>query len=66
MSEFQGAIGVAQTRKLKKFVSLRRKIAYQFSKAVNDCKFLLPQATSKEKKHSYWTYTVRIINNNIT
>ena len=33
---------------------------------MNGCKFLLPQATSKEKKHSYWTYTVRIINNNIT
>ena len=66
MSEFQGAVGVAQTRKLKKFVSLRRKIAFQFSKAVNDCTFLLPQATSKEKKHSYWTYTVRIINNNIS
>ncbi len=66
MSEFQGAIGVVQTKKLKKFVNLRRKIASQFSQVVKDCKYLLPQATGKDMKHSYWTFTVRNINKDIS
>mgnify|MGYP000179725441 FL=1 len=66
MSEFQGAIGIIQTKKLQSFVNLRRKIAIEFMEAVKDCKFLLPQATSKDKLHSYWTFAVRIISPNIS
>ena len=66
MSEFQGAIGMIQTKKLKKLVNLRRKIAFQFSLVVKNCKYLLPQETNKDMKHSYWTFTVRNINNNIS
>ena len=66
MSEFQGAIGMIQTKKLKKLVNLRRKIAFQFSQVIKNCKYLLPQETSKDMKHSYWTFTVRNINKNIS
>ena len=66
MSEFQGAIGVVQTTKLKKFVNLRRAIASRFSEIIQDCKFLSPQFTSKEKVHSYWTFAVRNLSQDIS
>jgi perosamine synthetase len=66
MSEFQGAIGIAQTKKLEKFVNLRRKIALQFKHVIKDCKFLFPQETRSYMKHSYWTFTVRLISKNIS
>jgi len=66
MSEFQGAIGIVQTKKLKRFVNLRRKIAKKYMKVIKECKFLLPQANTDEKLHSYWTFAARIISPKIS
>lgn len=66
MSEFQGAIGISQTEKLQKFVELRRKIAKKFEDVIKDCNFLIPQKSSPDIIHSYWTYAVRIISKKIS
>jgi perosamine synthetase len=66
MSEFQAAVGIVQTKKLRKFVLLRRKIAAKFRNTVKNCEFLIPQFTSDEKVHSYWTFVVRLIDPKIS
>lgn len=58
MSEFQAAVGVAQTKKLEFFVGLRQNIAMMYKECVEDSGFLKVQSTPQGSRHAYWTFAV--------
>jgi len=68
MPEICAAIGLGQLEKLEMFVNKRITIANYYQKAVESCKWLKPQLVPDNIIHSYWTYVLRIDdeNTNIT
>lgn len=60
ITDFQCALGINQLKKLKKFVSSRRKIAEFYNNAFKDDeRFILPFVSSKVK-HAYHLYPLQI------
>ena len=60
MTELQGAIALAQLRKVKWVVQRRREIGERITKELSDLDGLhLPKST-KDRKHSFWLYPIRI------
>jgi len=60
MTELQGAIALAQLRKVKWVVQRRREIGEKITKELSDLDGLhLPKST-KDRKHSFWLYPIRI------
>ena len=57
MSEVSAAIGLAQFERIDAIVDRRIAVANIFSEAVNGCKWIIPQLTPKNYKHSHYTFS---------
>lgn len=66
MPEVAAALGLAQVEKIEHFIDLRIKIANMFDEVVRSCKYLIPQYTPKGYKNTYWTYTLRYANEDVS
>lgn len=64
MSELCAAVALAQTERLEELVEQRRKVAQTFDKVVRGRDWLIPQAVPEGYKHSYWTYVLKLENDN--
>lgn len=60
MPELCAAVALAQTERLAVFVNQRVAVARLYADAVQDCGWLIPQATPDGYVHSYWTYVLRL------
>jgi perosamine synthetase len=61
MFELQAAIGNVQLKKLPGFITKRRQNAEQLTAALKDCKKLVLPFETKDQLHSWYLYTVRLI-----
>jgi perosamine synthetase len=61
MTELQGAVALAQTRKIMEIVRRRREWCTQLTERISECRgILLPHAT-QGGEHSYWFYMMRVV-----
>lgn len=58
LNEFSAAVALAQLETLKDKVELRRQIASMFLEEIQQCDYLLPQASLDDRGHSYFTLAV--------
>ena len=63
ISELCAAVALAQLERLEELVEQRIKIADMYAEAVQGCHWLIPQAVPEGYKHSYWTYVLKLENN---
>ncbi len=56
MTELQGAVGLAQLRKVKSIVERRRHAAELLTKSLEEVKSVSPPFITEGSKHSYWLY----------
>jgi dTDP-4-amino-4,6-dideoxygalactose transaminase len=56
MTDLQGAVGVAQLKKVGEAVRKKQWVANQLNKVVSNEEGLSPQAVLSEAHHSYWVY----------
>jgi len=66
MSEIQAAIGLVQLGKLPTYVAKRRENAKRLTKLLAASDRLKLPAESEERQHSWYLYTVRLINATVT
>ena len=59
LPEINAAMAVAQLERLEELVERRRQVAKLYAKAIEGCKWLIPQKVPEGYTHSYWTYAVR-------
>ena len=64
MSELCAAVALAQTERLEELVEQRRKVAQTFDRVVRGHDWIFPQAVPEGYKHSYWTYVLKLENDN--
>jgi dTDP-4-amino-4,6-dideoxygalactose transaminase len=60
MSELQGAVALAQIRKVKDIVGRRRHAAELLSRLLADVPMVRPPYIPPNTKHSYWLYFLRV------
>jgi perosamine synthetase len=60
MTELQGAVGIAQLRKLDKNLAQRRKIAGKLTQLIRKIPGINPPKLIDDIKHSYWIYAFTI------
>jgi len=60
MTELQGAVALAQLRKVKGVVERRRKAAASLTKRIKDIPGIITPYVAEDTKHSYWLYPLRI------
>jgi UDP-4-amino-4,6-dideoxy-N-acetyl-beta-L-altrosamine transaminase len=61
ITDFQGALGLSQLKKLEKFLEKRRVIASYYDRFfANDSRFIIPHV-SKDTKHAYHLYPLQIL-----
>ncbi len=66
LPELCAAVALAQLENSEKLIDIRLKSAKIFDEVVSKCDWLIPQKASKDHKHVYWSYAVRINNPKIT
>lgn len=60
MTEFQGALGLSQLKRLDKFVARRRELSKRYRNLLANCDLVLPQADTAENKSSWHLYVIQI------
>jgi len=60
MTELQGAVALAQLRKVRWVVERRRWVAEQLNKRIEQLEGVYPLKSTRERKGSYWLYPIRI------
>jgi dTDP-4-amino-4,6-dideoxygalactose transaminase len=60
MTELQGAVGLAQLRKVRSVVERRRKAGEMLTSMIRDLKGVNPSFIAEGSKHSYWLYPFTI------
>jgi len=60
MTELQGAVGLAQLKKLRGVVERRRKLAGMLNERLGDIEGVTPQPVAEGNKCSYWQYAFTI------
>lgn len=65
LPEVAAALGLAQLEKLDRFVALREEMARRYRDALDDCDWLLPQQTPPDDRHSYYTFAMRLLRDDI-
>lgn len=60
LPEVCAAIALAQIEKADMLVSMRKKIAELYSRAVEGCSWLTAQYVPEGFEHSYWTYVLKL------
>jgi len=61
MNELSGAVALAQTRKLKDIITLRRARGDLLSELLADNPHVVPQRLLDDCKHTYWVYGMRVL-----
>jgi perosamine synthetase len=64
LPELCAAVALAQLERLDELVSARVRVAKLYAQAVAGCRWLIPQAVPAGYVHSYWTYVLRLANDN--
>lgn len=62
ISEVAAAVALAQVERLQELVEVRVQSARLYSEAVRGCSWLVPQAVPESYVHSYWTYVLKLEN----
>ncbi len=65
LPEVAAAVGLAQLEKLDWFVGLREKSAQYYGNAIAGCKWMCPQKTPAGDRNSYFTYAVKMTNQDL-
>lgn len=65
LPEVAAAVGLAQLEKLDWFVEKREKMARLYMDALSGCKWMKPQLASNGDRHSYYTFAVRFLRDDI-
>jgi len=60
MPELCAAVLLAQVERIEELVAARVACAALYSKALDGCDWLVPQAVPPDYVHSYWTFAVRL------
>jgi len=60
MTELQGAVALAQLRKLKDVISARRRNGDRLSELIQEAKYVRPQKILRGCKHTYWHYELLV------
>jgi dTDP-4-amino-4,6-dideoxygalactose transaminase len=60
MTELQGAVALAQTRKAARIVDTRRKLGDHLSSIIEDIDGANPPGTPEDYEHSYWKFPFTI------
>ena len=60
MTELQGAVGLAQVRKVRSVVEKRMKLGHLLSDSIRDIGGLTPAPVTPGSEHSYWLYGLRV------
>ncbi len=60
LPELCSAVALAQVERLRELVAMRCWIADMYREALSECRWLVPQNTPPEIRHSYWTYAVKL------
>lgn len=60
MPEVCAAMGLAQLDKIDMLVEKRKACGELYLEAVSGCEWLIPQYTSTDIEHSYWTFVLRL------
>jgi perosamine synthetase len=63
MPELCAAVALGQLKRLQELVETRINVAKLYAAAVEGCRWLVPQAVPEGYVHSYWTYVLRLDNN---
>lgn len=63
MPELCAAVALGQLERLQELVDMRIKVAKLYAEAVSGCSWLVPQTVPKGYVHSYWTYVLKLENN---
>jgi len=64
LPELCAAVALGQLEHLDELVTMRIEAARFYQQAVAGCRWLVPQATPPGYVHSYWTYTLKLANDN--
>ena len=62
--ELCAAVALGQLEHLEELVAIRTQAAHYFAQAVAGCRWLVPQASPDGYVHSYWTYVLKLDNEN--
>jgi perosamine synthetase len=62
MPELCAAVALGQLERLPELVRMRIEVAKLYAEAVKGCRWLIPQAVPDTHVHSYWTYVLRLDN----
>ena len=60
MTELQGAVGVAQVKKVRATVEKRMELGNRVSDGIRDLDGLTPPPVTPGSEHSYWNYSIRV------
>ena len=61
MTELQGAVALAQTRKVRDIVRRRREWCTQLTARLSDCRGIMLPIPTPDGEHSYWFYMMRVM-----
>ena len=65
MPEVAAAIGLAQVERIEQFINNHKEVAKLYSEVVREASYLVPQKTPHGYGHTYWTYSLKYINDDI-
>jgi len=65
MPELCAAVLLGQLDHFEEIIKMRTRIANLFNEAVSSCSWLVPQLVPANYTHSYWSYVVKLDNNNV-
>ena len=66
LPEIAAAMGLGQIEKIDMFVNLRREMAVLYSQSIGKCNWLKVQKVDDEDYHSYYTFAVRYLRDDIS
>jgi perosamine synthetase len=64
MPELCAAVALGQLEHLEDLITMRKKVANAYTKAVKGCTWLQPQFVPDGYDHTYWTYVLKLDNGN--
>jgi perosamine synthetase len=63
--ELCAAVALGQLERVEELVEIRVKVAQMYEKAVDECNWLCPQFVPEEYINSYWTYVLKLDNEDL-
>jgi len=66
MSDVVGGVALGQLERLDSLVECRKKAAFLFRQASEDCNWLIPQYTPLECGHAYWSFVLHLSRDSVS